>query len=78
MAWRCSGASNNELVDKLATAKIIKSKNIKEVMKAVDRGEFVTNDPYGDHPVQIGYRVTISAPHMVCFLFVTYVMFNPS
>lgn len=35
------------------------------VMKAVDRGHFVSTSPYLDQPQGIGYGVTISAPHMV-------------
>ena len=35
-----------------------------EVMMKVDRGDFVANHAYADHPVGIGYAATISAPHM--------------
>lgn len=33
-------------------------------MMAVDRGNYVKNNPYMDAPQAIGYGVTISAPHM--------------
>ena len=35
-----------------------------QAMQAVDRGNFVDSNPYQDSPQSIGYRVTISAPHM--------------
>jgi hypothetical protein len=34
-------------------------------MKKVDRGKYVSHNPYMDVPQGIGYGVTISAPHMV-------------
>lgn len=37
-------------------------------MTTVDRGNYVTHNPYMDAPQGIGYGVTISAPHMVCTL----------
>ncbi|KAF9198097.1 hypothetical protein BGZ49_001191, partial [Haplosporangium sp. Z 27] len=51
MAWRCSGVSNSELVNRLAEAKLIKSESVKQAMLA-------------DAPQTIGYNATISAPHM--------------
>lgn len=36
-------------------------------MMAVDRGFFIGHNPYEDRPQSIGYRATISAPHMVGF-----------
>lgn len=45
---------------------VIKSDKVETVMKAVDRGNYVSNLPYLDQPQGIGYGVTISAPHMVC------------
>lgn len=44
---------------------IIKSEKVESVMKQVDRGNYVSNNPYMDAPQSIGYSVTISAPHMV-------------
>lgn len=37
MAWRCSGATNGELIDNLYGAKIIKDRRIVDAMKATDR-----------------------------------------
>jgi protein-L-isoaspartate(D-aspartate) O-methyltransferase len=64
MAWRCSGATNAELIDNLATANIIKSELIKNAFKSVDRGNYAPSNPYQDGPQGIGFQVTISAPHM--------------
>ncbi|KAI8924551.1 L-isoaspartyl protein carboxyl methyltransferase [Entophlyctis helioformis] len=64
MAWRCSGASNSELVNNLIRSGIITSKRVEEAMRAVDRGFFTSNGPYADNPVPIGFNATISAPHM--------------
>merc|ERR1719369_2212272 len=33
-------------------------------MVRVDRGNYVSTNPYMDSPQSIGYKVTISAPHM--------------
>jgi len=44
---------------------IIKSEKVEGVMKKVDRGNYVSRNPYFDSPQSIGFGVTISAPHMV-------------
>ena len=44
---------------------IIRTDEIESVMKRVDRGKYVSHNPYMDVPQGIGYGVTISAPHMV-------------
>ncbi|XP_073056501.1 protein-L-isoaspartate O-methyltransferase 1-like isoform X3 [Primulina eburnea] len=56
----------NEMLDHLQRYGAIKSKKTAEVMKSIDRALFVPEGtpPYVDSPVQIGYNVTISAPHM--------------
>ncbi|KAL7008157.1 hypothetical protein EMMF5_002339 [Cystobasidiomycetes sp. EMM_F5] len=66
MAWRCSGSSNDQLVDNLYNAGIIRSTRIREAMKATDRKHYVAkaDDPYMDAPQYIGHNATISAPHM--------------
>ncbi|KAF9104946.1 hypothetical protein BGX27_009867 [Mortierella sp. AM989] len=70
MAWRCSGTSNSDLVNRLADAKLIVSDKVKQAMLAVDRGNFSKFKPYeaselgNDAPQTIGYNSTISAPHM--------------
>lgn len=45
--------------------KVIRSDEVEKVMQQVDRGKYVTRNPYMDAPQSIGYGVTISAPHMV-------------
>ncbi|XP_067680606.1 protein-L-isoaspartate(D-aspartate) O-methyltransferase-like isoform X1 [Haliotis asinina] len=64
MAWRSSGTSNSNLVDNLHANGIIKSPQVVQVMKTVDRVHFCKFNPYNDSPQSIGYAVTISAPHM--------------
>ena len=64
MAWMSSGASNDELVNKLKDHGIIKSKRVEDAMKAVDRKNYSQYNPYMDSPQSIGYGATISAPHM--------------
>ncbi|PFH35936.1 L-isoaspartyl protein carboxyl methyltransferase family protein [Besnoitia besnoiti] len=65
MAWRCSGSSNEELVDNLRRSRVIRSDRVYETMKAVDRGKFIRSCPYLDSPQPLGISsATISAPHM--------------
>ena len=67
MAWRSSGATNDELVDNLRTNGVIEHADVAAAMKAVDRGFYVvkgTGNPYVDSPQGIGFGATISAPHM--------------
>lgn len=54
------------MVDHLQSYGVISSKKVAEVMETIDRALFVPADtpPYVDSPMQIGYNVTISAPHM--------------
>jgi len=52
------------LVNYLMDSGVIKTKEIEEVLKSIDRGDFCTTDPYVDRPQSIGYNTTISAPHM--------------
>ena len=37
-------------------------------MLKVDRGKYAKLKPYIDGPQEIGYGVTISAPHMVLYI----------
>lgn len=65
--WRGSGINKNkEMVDRLQSYGVISSKKVAEVMETIDRALFVPagTPPYVDSPMQIGYNVTISAPHM--------------
>ncbi|XP_043269238.1 protein-L-isoaspartate(D-aspartate) O-methyltransferase-like [Venturia canescens] len=65
MSWRCSGATNKEMIDKLQEAKILTTDAAMLAMIAIDRGRYCHEDePYLDRPRRIGYNVTISAPHM--------------
>ena len=50
-------------IDKLFKEGIVRSEEVANVMKRVDRADFCYN-PYEDKPQGIGYNVTISAPHM--------------
>ncbi|KAJ8291124.1 hypothetical protein GJAV_G00021660 [Gymnothorax javanicus] len=43
---------------------VIKSERVFDVMLATDRGKYSKDNPYADSPQSIGYRATISAPHM--------------
>ncbi|KAK6920607.1 hypothetical protein RJ641_014285, partial [Dillenia turbinata] len=54
------------MVEQLQHFGVITSKKVAEVMEIVDRACFVPDGtpPYVDSPMQIGYNVTISAPHM--------------
>jgi len=64
MAWRCSGATNTELINNLANNGLINSERVKEAMLKVDRAHYAPARPYEDSPQPIGHHATISAPHM--------------
>ncbi|KAI1784533.1 Pcmt1-prov protein [Ganoderma leucocontextum] len=66
MAWRCSGASNTQLIHNLSRAGIIKSDRVVAAMSTVDRACYVLQKgaAYQDSPQPIGHGATISAPHM--------------
>ncbi|WVQ98713.1 protein-L-isoaspartate O-methyltransferase [Kwoniella sp. CBS 9459] len=66
MAWRSSGTSNTDLIDKMVKNGLINSPKVAEAMRKVDRKNYVP-DPtwaYEDSPQRIGFGATISAPHM--------------
>lgn len=66
MSWTAHSTTNNGLVDNLMSHGILKTPQIANAMKSVDRHHFVA-DPhvaYLDAPSPIGYGATISAPHM--------------
>lgn len=63
-AWRCSGNSNAELVKNLLDANLVRSPRVAKAMQATDRGFYAPQDAYEDRPQPIGFRATISAPHM--------------
>jgi len=68
MAWRCSGATNAELIANLKSKGIFHSDRVLKAMSGVDRGNYVRStdklDAYEDSPQPIGHGATISAPHM--------------
>lgn len=65
MAWRSTGTSNANLIEKLFEYQIIKTQTVADAMKATDRAKYCkTGSPYTDAPQRIGYSATISAPHM--------------
>ncbi|GJJ14984.1 hypothetical protein Clacol_009254 [Clathrus columnatus] len=66
MAWRCSGSTNQELIDNMMSKSVIHSEMVANAMKHVDRANYVLDksDAYRDSPQSIGYGATISAPHM--------------
>ncbi|KAI0828699.1 Pcmt1-prov protein [Trametes gibbosa] len=66
MAWRCTGATNAELIANMANAEIITSERVTSAMMQVDRAHYVrlAHAAYEDSPQQIGHGATISAPHM--------------
>ncbi|KAG7328186.1 hypothetical protein KOW79_008130 [Hemibagrus wyckioides] len=43
---------------------VIRSDRVFEAMLATDRGIYSRDNPYDDSPQSIGYKATISAPHM--------------
>lgn len=52
------------LVNVLIAKGAIQSKEVEEVMRSIDRGDFSPKEPYVDRPQQLGFNTTISAPHM--------------
>jgi len=64
--------SNAELVEHLKRAGVLKTPDLIEAFVSIDRADFVTkefkDDPYGDHPLSIGYGQTISQPYTVAFM----------
>lgn len=64
--WTCHGKTNQDLVDNLFKAGIIKSQSVKEAFSRVDRKNYSgePSNSYEDAPQPIGSGQTISAPHM--------------
>ncbi|CBJ48295.1 protein-L-isoaspartate (D-aspartate) O-methyltransferase [Ectocarpus siliculosus] len=63
-AWRCSGNTNAELVKNLVDSSLVRSARVVKAMETTDRGFYTPQDAYEDRPQPIGFRATISAPHM--------------
>ncbi|KAI5452710.1 hypothetical protein NCC49_000459 [Naganishia albida] len=66
MAWTCTGSTNQELIDNMRKAGLIKSVRVAEAMSKTDRRHYVPDKEwaYQDSPQPIGFNATISAPHM--------------
>ncbi|XP_046874232.1 l-isoaspartyl protein carboxyl methyltransferase, like isoform X1 [Hypomesus transpacificus] len=64
MAWMSSGKTNPELISRLRDHGVIRSDRVFDAMLATDRGIYSEDYPYSDSPQSIGYKATISAPHM--------------
>ncbi|KAL7547506.1 hypothetical protein ACHAWF_010797 [Thalassiosira exigua] len=65
-AWMCHGKTHRDMVDRLASAGIVKAPINKQALLSVDRRNYILNKEYAyeDSPSPIGYGQTISAPHM--------------
>uniref|UniRef100_H3DIX2 Protein-L-isoaspartate O-methyltransferase n=2 Tax=Tetraodon nigroviridis TaxID=99883 RepID=H3DIX2_TETNG len=64
VAWMSSGRTHAELITRLKDHGVIRSDRVFDAMLATDRGLYSSDYPYADSPQSIGYRATISAPHM--------------
>ncbi|KAL9189726.1 hypothetical protein ACHAXT_009401 [Thalassiosira profunda] len=67
-AWMCHGRTHREMVDKLASAGIVKAPINKQALLSVDRRNYVLNTDYAyeDTPQSIGYSATIRISHINC------------
>ncbi|XP_063803869.1 protein-L-isoaspartate(D-aspartate) O-methyltransferase-like isoform X1 [Pseudophryne corroboree] len=64
MAWTSSGKTHIDLINNLKKNGVIQSQRVYDVLMATDRAHYIQNFPYMDSPQSIGYKATISAPHM--------------
>ncbi|XP_003224825.2 protein-L-isoaspartate(D-aspartate) O-methyltransferase isoform X1 [Anolis carolinensis] len=64
MAWTSTGKTHAELLNNLYKNGVIKSQRVFDVLVATDRAHYIKYFPYMDSPQSIGYKATISAPHM--------------
>ncbi|UPK90437.1 hypothetical protein LCI18_001372 [Fusarium solani-melongenae] len=64
MAWRCTGSTNEGLIDNMWRSGLITDARVKEAFLKVDRAHYAPSMPYEDSPQPIGHHATISAPHM--------------
>ncbi|XP_060119081.1 protein-L-isoaspartate(D-aspartate) O-methyltransferase-like [Heteronotia binoei] len=64
MAWTSTGKTHVELINNLYKNGVIKSQQVFDVLLATDRAHYIKYFPYMDSPQSIGYKATISAPHM--------------
>eukprot|EP00591_Stephanopyxis_turris_P000763 CAMPEP_0195515248 /NCGR_PEP_ID=MMETSP0794_2-20130614/6385_1 /TAXON_ID=515487 /ORGANISM="Stephanopyxis turris, Strain CCMP 815" /LENGTH=249 /DNA_ID=CAMNT_0040643645 /DNA_START=154 /DNA_END=903 /DNA_ORIENTATION=+ len=65
-AWHCGGHDQQSLVSNLEAANIVKTPEVINALRKVDRAFYVPNgaSAYDDCPQGIGWGATISAPHM--------------
>jgi protein-L-isoaspartate(D-aspartate) O-methyltransferase len=61
MAWYCSGATNNELIENLSKEGLIKNERVKRAMMAVSR-DSSTQPPHNHtlHPISATHRISIT------------------
>ncbi|KAL0969634.1 hypothetical protein UPYG_G00230100 [Umbra pygmaea] len=59
-----SRKTHAELINRLKEHGVIRSDRVFDAMLATDRGIYTRDYPYADSPQSIGFRATISAPHM--------------
>ncbi|KAG8449654.1 hypothetical protein GDO86_016334 [Hymenochirus boettgeri] len=64
MAWTSTGKTHTDLIKNLHKNGVIQSQRVFDVLLTTDRGYYIQNFPYMDSPQSIGYKATISAPHM--------------
>jgi len=69
--------TNEQLVNSLKMRGVVRSPEVENTLKSVDRGDFVDSKilqigTYADCPQPLGYGATISAPHMHAFALVFY------
>ncbi|XP_077321012.1 protein-L-isoaspartate(D-aspartate) O-methyltransferase-like isoform X2 [Lithobates pipiens] len=64
MAWTSSGKTHSDLVNNLRKNGVIRTQRVFDALMETDRAHYIQNFPYMDSPQSIGYRATISAPHM--------------
>jgi protein-L-isoaspartate(D-aspartate) O-methyltransferase len=66
MAWKCGGGSNAALIENMWKARLLTNSDIRTVLLAQDRKCYTKQGAaaYEDSPQQIGWNITISAPHM--------------
>ncbi|XP_075469523.1 protein-L-isoaspartate(D-aspartate) O-methyltransferase-like isoform X3 [Ascaphus truei] len=64
MAWTSSGKTHADLINNLRKNGVVRSQRVYEVLLATDRAHYIKHFSYMDSPQSIGYKATISAPHM--------------
>ncbi|KAI0792306.1 protein-L-isoaspartate O-methyltransferase [Abortiporus biennis] len=72
MAWRCSGTTNNELIDNMVKAKLIQADSVAAAMKSVDRANYIyyenlKDQTYDDSPLPIGYAHAYALENLLPF-----------